>query len=1179
MGREELMKCFQDTLEFSESEIMKERTEVSRKLSIVYQEGYVSTVKKKEEQCDILVEANTSFAEARKHIGIGKIAVLNFANPENPGGGVQNGAVAQEECLCRSSNLYPCLIDEKVQNEYYLYHRNLKNRFYSDRLIYTKSVTVFKTDDIVPQMMPENEWFDVGIITCAAPYLAKRKYTNLTALKLLFKSRIKNIFEAAKDNNVDILILGAFGCGAFKNPPKIVAEAFQEIIHEENYKQNFKKIIFAIKPSGEHCENLSVFSSQFDSDAPDADSRCVLLCESPEWRFYSIPKFTNGMKLKDNREFHQWQGDNPYFAKQFSILGDSISTLDGYNPRGYNFFYSDENCSKTGVCDMADTWWGKAIDFFGGELLVNNSWSGSRVTQLPNSDILFPSGCSDERTNGLHINTVSPDVVIVYLGTNDWARGAEPDQARKGFCDDKTGVFVDGYIDDLHCFECAYSEMIRKVKSNYPDAEIWCCTLNETFMSSNPNFKFPHNYGGKHIDQFNTVIKKVASQNQSKLIDFDGFHWAYDSIDGSHPTSNGMDTLAMMAIRQIGGKDIESFLDCEGDQHSYEAVDEYTGGTQYTCKKCGKIKHNSFLSEFEHEEQEKKDMGGEYVMVDPDITTILYSDTIRLSVESTGETFRIQKPIVRVGRDAGCELKFNPSHKYIARIQASFLFERNIWFVRDENSTNGTWLNGQKLKPGVKYQLNADDVIDFAHSEKIIFEKTKNKDNESNGDADGKAIAFLEAGMKAFAKADHKDEVAFKIVVSALLDAPLYFPVEIDIEAMFGNADPTKLKKGDTIQPKKDVRMKILTLTLADGSEIVPMFTSKDEVNKGQSVSVVRYYPCDYLPMLIKMQKSVIVNPFSDEKFIMSKELIKDLLYPLVMDKSNQKQTAASCTYQDEMIGTVVDGKYEILREIGRGGLSRIFLALDKRLNKTWAIKSYNKTSPIYNSAIHDAVMQETRMLMKLDHPGIPRIVDLIENEQYLYIVREYIEGETLDYIVKSYGAQPVDKVIEWAKQLCCILNYLHTLTPPHIHRDMKPANIILMPNGQVKLIDFGIMRLYDPNKSTDTCALGTRGYAAPEQYGGVVQTDARTDIFGLGMTMYNLLTGLNPDEPPYEIKPIRQVNPSLSKSLEKIICKCIEPNPEKRYQSTDELLRFLSDENGTKLSKGLFGKLFGKTK
>jgi serine/threonine-protein kinase len=145
--------------------------------------------------------------------------------------------------------------------------------------------------------------------------------------------------------------------------------------------------------------------------------------------------------------------------------------------------------------------------------------------------------------------------------------------------------------------------------------------------------------------------------------------------------------------------------------------------------------------------------------------------------------------------------------------------------------------------------------------------------------------------------------------------------------------------------------------------------------------------------------------------------------------------------------------------------------------------------------------------------------------------------------------------VIVWAKQLCDVLNYLHTRTPVIIYRDMKPANIMLKPDGNVTLIDFGTAREYKEKNLADTTCLGTVGYAAPEQFGGMGQTDARTDIYCLGATLYHLVTGMNPCEPPYEIRPIREINPGLSAGLEKIICKCCQRDPNDRYQSAAELM------------------------
>ena len=479
MNKNELISCFQDTLKRAHSGSLNEKTAESCRTNKIYKEGFVSNVPRRNEHSGVIVECGTTFAAAMKYLHIGKTVVLNFANPENPGGGVQNGAMAQEECLCRSSNLYPCLAGENVAWEYYDYHRKLNNHFYSDRLIYTNDVTVFKTDDIIPQLIPQEEWFKVDVITCAAPYIARRKYTNKTALKQLLKSRIKNIFESAIENSVRVIILGAFGCGAFKNPPDVVAGAFNDVINENGYINCFEKIVFAIKRTNESpCPNLMAFEFAFNGISAEA----------------SILRFCMPLgNSKSDRKYEEWKRNNQYYQKQFSILGDSISTLDGYIPEGYRCFYSGENCNKSGVIEMRDTWWGKVIDFFGGELLVNNSWSGSRVTRFPDSEILFPSGCSDERTGRLHINNVKPDVIIVYLGTNDWAFGADK-------------YYTDKVLDDdFHCtsFDFAYSTMIGKIKSNYPDAEIWCCTLNTTFMSSNPSFTFPYKYSGSHIEEYN----------------------------------------------------------------------------------------------------------------------------------------------------------------------------------------------------------------------------------------------------------------------------------------------------------------------------------------------------------------------------------------------------------------------------------------------------------------------------------------------------------------------------------------------------------------------------------------------------------------------------------------------------------------------------------------------------
>lgn len=254
-------------------------------------------------------------------------------------------------------------------------------------------------------------------------------------------------------------------------------------------------------------------------------------------------------------------------------------------------------------------------------------------------------------------------------------------------------------------------------------------------------------------------------------------------------------------------------------------------------------------------------------------------------------------------------------------------------------------------------------------------------------------------------------------------------------------------------------------------------------------------------------------------------------------------------------IGELVDQKYRVLSEIGHGGMSVVYMAINERANKTWAIKEVRKDGVKDFETIKQGLVVETEMLKRLKHPNLPSIIDVIEKNDTLLIVMDYIEGHPLSKAIEEYGAQPQNLVIDWAKQLCDVLGYLHTRKPAIIYRDMKPANIMLKPDGTLTLIDFGTAREFKERNLADTTCLGTIGYAAPEQFGGMGQTDARTDIYCLGATMYHLVTGCSPCEPPYDIRPIREINPALSSGLERIIAKCTQRNPNDRYQSCAELM------------------------
>lgn len=192
-------------------------------------------------------------------------AVLNFANAYSPGGGVTIGAMAQEECLCRSSNLYSALTLPYLLRNYYKLNAKYTGDMGTDAVIWSPGVTVFKTDAPVPEEMRREDWFQVDVLTCAAPYYDKNKKHPVSKEKLwdVFYHRIRNILEVAMANDTDILVLGAFGCGAFNNPPELVADVCRELLIDKGYYRFFRKIAFAIKKNNSANTNLEAFVNAF----------------------------------------------------------------------------------------------------------------------------------------------------------------------------------------------------------------------------------------------------------------------------------------------------------------------------------------------------------------------------------------------------------------------------------------------------------------------------------------------------------------------------------------------------------------------------------------------------------------------------------------------------------------------------------------------------------------------------------------------------------------------------------------------------------------------------------------------------------------------------------------------------------------------------------------------------
>lgn len=213
------------------------------------------------------LEAAEFYAYAEK-----KVCVLNFASATNPGGGVIKGSSAQEEAICRCSTLYPNLKAERVWEKFYAPHRRARDPLHNDDCIYTPGVMVFKSDTDYPQLLPEEKWYSVNVLTCAAPNLRERPSNEMNAgdggaavhisreeLQALHEKRMRKVLEIAWRKGNEVVILGAFGCGAFRNPPAVVAQAMKTVVQE--CRKNFETIEFAVYCSPRDDANYRVFQS------------------------------------------------------------------------------------------------------------------------------------------------------------------------------------------------------------------------------------------------------------------------------------------------------------------------------------------------------------------------------------------------------------------------------------------------------------------------------------------------------------------------------------------------------------------------------------------------------------------------------------------------------------------------------------------------------------------------------------------------------------------------------------------------------------------------------------------------------------------------------------------------------------------------------------------------------
>lgn len=277
----------------------------------------------------------------------------------------------------------------------------------------------------------------------------------------------------------------------------------------------------------------------------------------------------------------------------------------------------------------------------------------------------------------------------------------------------------------------------------------------------------------------------------------------------------------------------------------------------------------------------------------------------------------------------------------------------------------------------------------------------------------------------------------------------------------------------------------------------------------------------------------------------------------------------------DARFDRVCIGKYKIIRQLGRGSEGTVYLAQDEDLNRLVAVKRVCRTKMQQDA--DRRIEQEADLLKKLGHPMLPVIYEMLWDDTW-YLVMEYIQGITLREYIDRNGYAEEEQACAWTAQILDVMEYMHKRKPPVIYRDLKPDNIMVCPDGHLRLVDFGAAVRRHYGEKNGSVMAATPGYAAPEQFGRrkslqnhelpeetaeedirrTICADERSDIYALGKIMYYMVTGADPAKPPYTTLSIRDYQPLLSDRLEQIIRKCIEDDPRRRYQMVEEITKDL---------------------
>jgi len=274
--------------------------------------------------------------------------------------------------------------------------------------------------------------------------------------------------------------------------------------------------------------------------------------------------------------------------------------------------------------------------------------------------------------------------------------------------------------------------------------------------------------------------------------------------------------------------------------------------------------------------------------------------------------------------------------------------------------------------------------------------------------------------------------------------------------------------------------------------------------------------------------------------------------------------------------GTVLNNIYRVVKLLGKGSMGNVYLVDRIEDDKKFVVKElmFSKDAILNYDDGLEIFRREAEFMAKFDHPGLPKMYGVFSQNGKEYLTMDYIEGKTLEEIITS-SWKPVEKnkAITWTIGIAEIIDYLHnSFQKPLVYRDLKPSNIIIKPDGEPVLVDFGIARYYNPDKTSDTFNYGTPGYAAPEQYKGKGQSTPQSDIFGLGVILFQMLTKYDPSLKPLQFPSMKSLNPLISDELESTVFKAIQLDPLKRYISMAEFKEVLQ-----KYHKKFFGE--GKTR